>query len=43
MRLLLIQGDAIAVYEGRRQLAVFDVDWQVADRAQLEQLREAGL
>jgi hypothetical protein len=29
MKLLLIQQNYIAVYEGRKQLAVYQVDWTV--------------
>jgi hypothetical protein len=29
MKLLLIQGNHVAVYEGRQQLAVYQVDWDL--------------
>lgn len=42
MRLLLVQGDYVAVYEGRRQLAVFAGALQM-DLESAEQLRLASI
>jgi hypothetical protein len=41
MRLLLIQGDFVAVYENRKRLAVFAGAKQI-DKASAEQLRLAS-
>lgn len=41
MRLLIIQGDMVAVYEGRTRLAVFAGATQI-DRESAEQLRTAS-
>lgn len=41
MRLLLIQGDLVAVYEGKKRLAVFAGAKQI-DKESAEQLRLAS-
>jgi hypothetical protein len=39
MKLLLIQGDYVAVYQGRKEIALYKVDW-ATETEPLELVRE---
>jgi len=39
MKLLLIQGDYVAVYHGRKQVALYKVDW-TEETEPLEMVKE---